>query len=137
MPRIQRPFDRAKGAILRVTIEYPFSRAHPNTYGLSRDVEFLIDTGAEDIYLHDSVVSALSLPLSGYCLLKTANGTTGTTIHFADLKIPGENVYLNDIELTCVPDKPNNAYGIFGRKILNTGRLEYDGVQGEYVLILP
>jgi hypothetical protein len=137
MPQMRKSIDPSKGAILEVTLKYPLSRAHPGTISLTRNVDLLIDTGAEDSFIYESVVTTLLLPFLGVRDIGSANNSQLTTANLIDIEIPALGITYSDIVIVSLPRKPKNAHGLLGRDVLNGGRFEYDGVKAEFILSLP
>ena len=89
MPQMRKSIDPSKGAILEVTANCPLSLAHPGTISLTRNIDLLIDTGAEDSFIYHSVVTALLLPFRGVRDIGSANNSELTTANLIDIVIPG------------------------------------------------
>jgi hypothetical protein len=64
------------------------------------------------------------------------NSGTPTTAHLADLVVPTLASF-SDIIVVSISEKPKNAWGLLGRNILNGGKFDYDGTNGEFTLFFP
>jgi predicted aspartyl protease len=99
-------------------------------------VILLVDTGASRTMIDQSIADALSLDLVGQRPLHTVANIVNTNVYVGDSGFPNTAWSHAGMQLPIIPKRPIHAFGVLGRDILNQGKLEYDGINHEFVLTL-
>lgn len=122
---------RRSGAIVDVVISAPKSY---RSAGKPQTVKGMVDTGASISTVKDAVAAAAGLMQTGSVPLGGVGGTSERPIYAASFGLPQYGVTLDPIEIGGV-DLPIPGIDILvGRDVLQKLRLDYHGVQGNFLL---
>lgn len=105
---------------------------------------FLVDTGASSSCVDNTIVDALGIPPIGHAWMQSAS--TGAKVEQRNtydvsiwLPVEGAELHLlaGTMNVVASPFRGSGVDGLFGRDLLSTCRLEYDGPGKRVGLKLP